>query len=122
MPRGTRNRDMLRWHEKFVERFCQAWESEWTTAVSCRIVVRTSKFPERRPDMSEFETKSLPAQADVLAPDGSEVRILCGLSRGSMAQFTLPPRRIARAVMHKSVEEIWYFISGQGYTGGNGRR
>jgi len=64
--------------------------------------------------MSEFETKSLPAQADVLAPDGSEVRILCGLSRGSMAQFTLPPRRIARAVMHKSVEEIWYFISGQG--------
>lgn len=64
--------------------------------------------------MSEFETKSLPAQADVLAPDGSEVRILCGLSRGGMAQFTLRPRRIARAVMHKSVEEIWYFISGQG--------
>ena len=64
--------------------------------------------------MSEFETKSLPAQADVLAPDGSEVHILCGLSRGGMAQFTLRPRRIARAVMHKSVEEIWYFISGQG--------
>ena len=64
--------------------------------------------------MSEFETKSLPAQADVLAPDGSEVRILCGLSRGSMAQFTLRPQQIARAVAHKSVEEVWYFVSGQG--------
>jgi mannose-6-phosphate isomerase-like protein (cupin superfamily) len=51
---------------------------------------------------------------DAIAPDGSEVRILAGLASGSMAQFTLPPGAIARAVVHRTVEELWVFISGAG--------
>ncbi len=31
-----------------------------------------------------------------------------------MAHFTLPPKGISKAVAHRSVEEIWYFISGEG--------
>ncbi len=31
-----------------------------------------------------------------------------------MAHFTLPPKAVARAVVHRTVEEVWYFLSGQG--------
>jgi mannose-6-phosphate isomerase-like protein (cupin superfamily) len=51
---------------------------------------------------------------DALAPDGSEVRILLGLAAGGMAHFELAPRQISKAVTHRTVEEIWYFVSGRG--------
>jgi mannose-6-phosphate isomerase-like protein (cupin superfamily) len=50
----------------------------------------------------------------VLAPDGSEVRVLLALSRGSMAHFRLQPGQVSRAVRHRTVEEIWYVLSGEG--------
>jgi mannose-6-phosphate isomerase-like protein (cupin superfamily) len=58
--------------------------------------------------------KTLPKDYDVLAPDGSEVRILASTSRGSMAHFTLPPGQVSLTVAHHTVEEIWYIISGTG--------
>jgi mannose-6-phosphate isomerase-like protein (cupin superfamily) len=61
-----------------------------------------------------FDTKLLPDKPDAVAPDGSEVRILCQAERGSEAHFTLPPGAISKAVAHRSVEEIWYFMSGEG--------
>jgi mannose-6-phosphate isomerase-like protein (cupin superfamily) len=64
--------------------------------------------------MVETTTKKLPLDADVIAPDGCEVRILAQTSRGSMAHFTLGPGQISRAVTHRTVEEVWYFLSGQG--------
>jgi mannose-6-phosphate isomerase-like protein (cupin superfamily) len=64
--------------------------------------------------MTSSDTKKLPAIADVAAPDGSEVRLLLSLKGGSMAHFQLQPGQIARAVRHRTVEEIWYFLSGQG--------
>ena len=57
---------------------------------------------------------TLPNAYDVLAPDGSEVRILLSLDRGSMAHFQLHPGQVSRAVRHRSVEEIWYVVSGSG--------
>jgi mannose-6-phosphate isomerase-like protein (cupin superfamily) len=62
----------------------------------------------------ENATKRLAAAADAIAPDGCEVRILVATGRGSMAHFTLGPRQIARAVAHRTVEEVWYFLSGEG--------
>ena len=61
-----------------------------------------------------FDSKPLGKAPDVIAPDGSEVRLLCHVAGGSMAHFTLPPGAIAKAVTHRSVEEIWYVISGRG--------
>ena len=61
-----------------------------------------------------FETKALPAARDVVAPDGSDVRVLLALSRGSMAHFSLAPGQTSTAVRHRSVEEIWYVLSGRG--------
>lgn len=64
--------------------------------------------------MATFETKQLPAEHDVTAPDGSDVRILLGLKGGGMAHFELRPGQTSCAVTHKTVEEIWYFIAGRG--------
>lgn len=64
--------------------------------------------------MTRFETKHLPEDRDVVAPDGSEVRILLGLKAGGMAHFQLGSGETSLAVAHRTVEEIWFFISGQG--------
>lgn len=59
-------------------------------------------------------TQLISAEPDAIAPDGSEVRILASTARGSMAQFTLPAGKTSIAVAHHTVEEIWFFVSGQG--------
>ena len=64
--------------------------------------------------MSEFTSKRLPVERDVVAPDGSDVRILLGLKGGGMAHFTLAAEQTSKAVMHRTVEEIWFFLSGRG--------
>ena len=64
--------------------------------------------------MQAFETMTLPARPDVTAPDGSRVRVLLSLRGGSMAHFELPPEEVSTAVEHRSVEEIWYVLSGRG--------
>ncbi|MBL6446378.1 cupin domain-containing protein [Fulvivirga sp. 29W222] len=64
--------------------------------------------------MQKFNTKQLPLKADAIAPDGSEVRLLLGLTRGGMAHFKLAPNQVSKAVTHKTIEEIWYFLSGHG--------
>jgi len=56
--------------------------------------------------MRNFETLRLPAERIVLAPDGSDVRVLLGLSAGGMAHFELAAGETASAVTHRTVEEI----------------
>ena len=64
--------------------------------------------------MTDFRTQRLPVEYDAIAPDGSEVRVLLALTGGSMAHFTLPPGQTSTAVTHRTVEEIWFFLSGRG--------
>ena len=61
-----------------------------------------------------LQTKRINATPDAIAPDGSEVRVLCQLSRGGLAVFSLAPGAVSRAVAHRTVEEVWYFLSGHG--------
>jgi len=64
--------------------------------------------------MSDFDTMSLPPSPTTVAPDGSDVRVLLRLSAGGMAHFYLASGQIAKAVMHRTVEEIWYILAGRG--------
>ncbi len=64
--------------------------------------------------MDGAETKALPESPDYLAPDGLEVRLLVEGTRGGTAHFTLPAGTISRAVRHRTVEELWYVVSGSG--------
>ena len=61
-----------------------------------------------------FETKQLAAEYDDVAPDSSEIRLLAGATRGSIAHGTLPPHAVSLAIRHRVVEEVWYVTEGQG--------
>ena len=54
----------------------------------------------------------------IIAPDGSEVRLLLtdehGAARCSMVEVTIGAGQTSRAVVHRTVEEAWYVLSGTG--------
>ena len=64
--------------------------------------------------MTEFNTKALPTTRDAIAPDGCDVRVLLDLNGGGLAHFELAKGEISAAVAHRTVEEIWFFLSGCG--------
>ena len=61
-----------------------------------------------------FSTKRISDRRDAIAPDGSDVRILLALTGGGLAHFELAPGLTSIAVTHRTVEEIWFFLSGRG--------
>ena len=75
---------------------------------------QASKFNVERSNMTEFDTKRLSATVDEVAPDGSEVRVLLGTSRGLMGHYTLKPGQVSVALTNRSIDEIWFFLSGSG--------
>ena len=64
--------------------------------------------------MCAFATLDISDAVQVRAPDGSDVRILLALANGSMAHFALPANHVSRGVVHRTVEEIWFIVSGSG--------
>jgi len=64
--------------------------------------------------MTSFDTKRLSLEPDEMAPDGSDVRVLLGVTGGLMAVYELGPGRVSIAVTNQTIEEIWYFLSGRG--------
>jgi mannose-6-phosphate isomerase-like protein (cupin superfamily) len=64
--------------------------------------------------MPEPSTLRLDDAPLVVAPDGSDVRVLLRLAGGSMAHFALAPGRLSRAVRHRTVSEIWFVLAGRG--------
>ena len=61
-----------------------------------------------------FATLAAADALQVSAPDGSKVAVLLALRGGSMATFTLQPGQVSAAVTHRTVEELWYVVSGHG--------
>ena len=61
-----------------------------------------------------MQSASLPPEPQATAPDGSAIRFLLKGSRGELNHFTLPPHQTSTAVVHRSIEEIWYVLEGQG--------
>ena len=60
------------------------------------------------------DVRILPRDYTVIAPDGSEIRELVAVEGGSMVHCTLPRGATSAAVMHGTVEEVWYFLQGHG--------
>jgi mannose-6-phosphate isomerase-like protein (cupin superfamily) len=61
-----------------------------------------------------WQTRRTPAYFDLLAPDGSEIRLLTQLGQGSMVHCTLRRGQTTRAVRHRTVSELWYCVAGSG--------
>jgi mannose-6-phosphate isomerase-like protein (cupin superfamily) len=59
---------------------------------------------------------TLPRDPDLLAPDGSEIRLLPAPEGGgaSLVHCRLPAGATAKAVTHRTVEEVWHVIAGRG--------
>ena len=55
---------------------------------------------------------------DTHAPDGSEIRLLLGeteaATRASLVEVGLEAGQVTRPVWHRSVEELWYVLDGEG--------
>ncbi len=66
------------------------------------------------PEPGRFDTLHASQAFSVNAPDGSHVQVLLRLQGGSMATFTLQPGQVSVAVRHRTVEELWYVVSGRG--------
>ena len=64
--------------------------------------------------MSEFSTKPISEEPEATALDGMDVRILALGAKGSMAHFELAPGDTSKAMMHKTVEELWFITAGEG--------
>ena len=58
------------------------------------------------------------AEADAIAPDGSEIRFLIDRRHraegASLVEVTLPAGQVSRPVWHRQVEEVWYVLAGHG--------
>jgi len=61
-----------------------------------------------------WQTAHVGPTADALAPDGSEIRLLVQVAGGSLVHCALAPGRVTRAVRHRTVEEVWLCLTGQG--------
>ena len=61
-----------------------------------------------------MQSTHLPLEPQATAPDGSAIRFLLKGSRGELNHFTLPSHQTSTAVVHRSIEEIWYVLEGQG--------
>jgi mannose-6-phosphate isomerase-like protein (cupin superfamily) len=55
---------------------------------------------------------------DATAPDGSDIRLLVDgrhhATRASLVEVSLAAGAVSRPVRHRSVEEIWYVLEGEG--------
>jgi mannose-6-phosphate isomerase-like protein (cupin superfamily) len=55
---------------------------------------------------------------DAIAPDGSEIYLRIGVpegaTRASLCEVRLAAGAVSRPVRHRSVEEIWYVLEGEG--------
>jgi mannose-6-phosphate isomerase-like protein (cupin superfamily) len=64
--------------------------------------------------MVTFATAWPAERHDVLAPDGSEIRFLPQVGGGSMVHCTLQSGAVSLAITHRTVDEIWYVLAGEG--------
>lgn len=63
----------------------------------------------------KFESRELPVEPDVIAPDGSEIRLLSvERAGGSMVHCRLLPGQVTKPVRHRTVEEMWHCVAGAG--------
>jgi mannose-6-phosphate isomerase-like protein (cupin superfamily) len=59
---------------------------------------------------------------DAVAPDGSEIHLLAtDAGRASLVEVRLREGLVSRPVRHRSVEEIWYVLAGEGRLWHEGR-
>lgn len=62
----------------------------------------------------EFDHARRGDSPDAIAPDGSEIRLLVAHDGASMCEVRLPLGGVSIPVRHRTVQEVWYFLEGEG--------
>jgi len=62
----------------------------------------------------ELITRQLDDLETYVAPDGSIIREMPEFPAGGLSHCTVPEDMVSKAVKHRTIEEIWYCISGYG--------
>jgi len=74
---------------------------------------------ERSGDESAPPTGRADVEPNTVAPDGSEIRLIIdryhGAVKAGLCHVRLGPGAVSKPVHHRTVEEIWYFTSGEGW-------
>lgn len=65
------------------------------------------------PILSDFDVSRVAAEPDVTATDGSGLALLARTDRASMAHGALPAGATSIAVVHQTVDELWFVVSGR---------
>lgn len=76
-----------------------------------RLAERKGQKPE---PLATQQVASLRDDYDYLAPDGSEIRRLAEGANGGFAHCVLPAGKVSSPVRHRTVEELWYVLEGEG--------
>lgn len=63
--------------------------------------------------MTDLEIHHVGPIVDVTAADGSELVLLARTGRASMAHGSLRPNTTSHAIEHRTVDEVWYVVSGR---------
>jgi mannose-6-phosphate isomerase-like protein (cupin superfamily) len=63
--------------------------------------------------MTELDIRRVGRTVDVIAADGSELVLLARTDRASMAHGSLRPGAASHAIVHRTVDEVWFVISGR---------
>lgn len=64
--------------------------------------------------MRAFTSTARSTAAAQTAPDGSRIWPLLRLPGASVAEIALAPGSTSRAVVHRTIDEIWYVLAGAG--------
>jgi mannose-6-phosphate isomerase-like protein (cupin superfamily) len=62
--------------------------------------------------MTELDIRRIGPGVDVSAADGSELVLLARTGRASMAHGSLRPGTTSHAIVHRTVDEVWFIVSG----------
>jgi mannose-6-phosphate isomerase-like protein (cupin superfamily) len=103
------DREFIRASGLDPERWGRRWH-QW--AASPRYWI--GRFRNRGHKGSEWQTQDLGADADHIAPDGTEIRELVAFPSGDLWHATLPVGSVSLPVRHKNVNELWYVLDGAG--------
>jgi mannose-6-phosphate isomerase-like protein (cupin superfamily) len=61
-----------------------------------------------------FAAKILGTSYDSIALDGSEIRLLLETAKGGVCHCSLRKGEVSKAIHHNTVDEIWFFLKGEG--------
>ena len=64
--------------------------------------------------VKSLKTATLPEKPDAKSPAGADIRYLVWGETGNMIHSTVPPQQVNRATVHRTVNEFWYILIGNG--------